>query len=122
MRKSKENVVLLKGKVDDGELKNIRKIIEGILVEMGLVSVELSVVFVNFLQAKKLNEKYRNMDYVPQVLAFPISKKKDADRLIRLGDVVICIDKWNEEVKVFKREKMEVLREWIKHGIKNLLK
>ncbi|MBU1129893.1 rRNA maturation RNase YbeY [Patescibacteria group bacterium] len=117
-----ENVVLIRDEVGGVELENVREVTEDVLEEMGFENVEFSVVFVDSLQARRLNEEYRKMDYVPQVLAFPMSRKTDKDGLVRLGDVVICVEEWNEEVERFRKEKMKVLKEWIKHGIRNLLK
>lgn len=85
------------------------------LKESGLKeNIELSVNFVGRHRAKKLNQKYRRKDYVPQVLGFPMETKKGVDGWIRLGDIVICTEK-------LKDEKRDVLYEWLVHGIKNLL-
>ena len=85
-------------------------------------NVELSVIFVGRKKAKKLNIKYRQKDYIPQVLGFPMSKNADADGYIRLGDVVICTEKLKYEVNFLKKSQEEILREWLIHGVENLLK
>lgn len=85
-------------------------------------NVELSVIFVGRKRAQELNRQYRKMSYIPQVLGFPMSKKEDIDGLIRLGDVVICTQKLKYEAKFQRKKVEEVLDEWIKHGIDNLLK
>jgi rRNA maturation RNase YbeY len=84
--------------------------------------VELSVYFVGKKKAKDLNVSYRKMSYIPQVLGFPMSKKKDADGKIRLGDIVICTQKLKYEVKFQKSTLEKVLYEWLVHGVENLLK
>lgn len=87
-----------------------------------LSDVELSVYFVGRKIARDLNIKYRNKDYYPQVLGFPMSKEKDMDGKIRLGDIVICTQKLKYEVG-FKESSLEkVLYEWLVHGVENLLK
>lgn len=84
---------------------------------------ELSVFFVGRGKAKKLNQDYRNKDYIPQVLGFPMSRtEKDEDGIIRLGDIVICTQKLKYEA-VFQNKSVEkVLEEWLVHGVENLMK
>lgn len=85
-------------------------------------NVELSIVFVGRKKAKELNIKYRGKDYIPQVLGFPMSKERDADGFMRLGDVVICTQKLKYEEKFLKKDRDEILGEWMRHGVENLLK
>ena len=84
--------------------------------------IELSIVFVGRKKAKDLNINYRKMTYIPQVLGFPMSKNKDADGKIRLGDIVICTQKLKYEIKFQKSTLEKVLYEWLVHGVENLLK
>lgn len=84
--------------------------------------VELSIAFVGRTKAKRLNQEYRNMDYVPQVLGFPMSRKKDEDGKIRLGDIVICTQKLKYEARFQNKTVSEVLGDWLLHGVENLLK
>lgn len=86
-----------------------------------LSDVELSIYFVGRKKARDLNIKYRKMDYYPQVLGFPMSGEKDADGMIRLGDIVICTQKLKYEVKFQKSTLEKVLYEWLLHGIDDLL-
>ena len=93
------------------------------LKEKGFLSdVELSVCFVGRKKARDLNIKYRRKDYYPQVLGFPMSKKKDVDGKIRLGDIMICTQKLKYEVKYQKSTLEKILYEWLVHGVENLLK
>jgi len=92
------------------------------LIEKGLKNdIELSIYFVGRKKARDLNIKYRQKDYYPQVLGFPMSKEKDVDEKIRLGDIVICTQKLKYEVKFQKSTLEKVLYEWLVHGIENLL-
>jgi len=84
--------------------------------------VELSVLFVGRKKARDLNIKYRNKDYYPQVLGFPMSREKDGDGVIRLGDVVICTQKLKYEAIFQKKTIKNILDEWMLHGVENLLK
>ncbi len=85
-------------------------------------NVELSIVFVGQKKAKDLNIEYRQKDYIPQVLGFPMSKEKDVDGVYRLGDIVICTQKLHYETKYLNMTLDEVLYAWIQHGVENLLK
>lgn len=85
-------------------------------------NVELSIYFVGRKKAKDLNINFRKMNYIPQVLGFPMSKEMDADGKIRLGDIVICTQKLKYEVKFQKSNLDTVLYSWLIHGIENLLK
>jgi probable rRNA maturation factor len=83
--------------------------------------IELSIVFVGKKKAKELNINYRQKDYIPQVLGFPMDMEKSDDGYIRLGDVVICTQKLKYEVKFQKSTLEKVLEEWLIHGVENLL-
>lgn len=84
--------------------------------------VELSIIFVGQKKAKELNINYRQKNYIPQVLGFPMSKEKDADGMIRLGDIVICTQKLKYESVFLKKSIDDVLKEWLVHGVENLHK
>lgn len=83
---------------------------------------ELSIAFVGPKKAKELNQQYRQKDYIPQVLGFPMSKEKDVDGIYRLGDIVICTQKLHYEVRYLGMTLDEVLYAWLQHGVENLLK
>ncbi len=103
--------------------RRIKELANRALIEKGYEeNVELSVCFVGRKKAKDLNVKYRQKDYIPQVLGFPMSLDKDVDGIIRLGDIVICTQKLKYEV-VFQKSTLEkVLYDWLLHGVENLLK
>lgn len=104
---------------EDEVLKESQKI----LSEFGFrKETELSLLFVGRKKAKELNVAYRKMSYIPQVLGFPLNRVKDADGWLRLGDIVICTQKLKNEAKIFKKSETEILREWLRHGLENLLK
>jgi len=84
--------------------------------------VELSIYFVGRKKAKDLNISYRQKDYIPQVLGFPMSKEKDVDGKIYLGDIVICTQKLKYEIEFQKSTLEKVLYAWLVHGVENLLK
>ncbi len=85
-------------------------------------NIELSLVFVGKRKAKQLNITYRQKDYIPQVLGFPMDREKSSDGYIKLGDIVICTQKLKYEVTFQKSNLEKVLEEWMIHGVENLLK
>lgn len=118
------NVILIKhpknwGLDEDLVLKKAQKALEYFGYKE---DVELSVIFVGRKKAKELNIHYRQKDYIPQVLGFPMSKEVDADGYIRLGDVVICTQKLKYECEFQKKSREEIMEEWMLHGVENLVK
>ena len=92
-----------------------------VLKRMKLSDVEISVLFVGRKRAKDLNIRYRNKSYIPQVLGFPLSRDRDSDGLVRLGDIVICTQKLKYEAVFQKKSVNEILADWLLHGVENLL-
>jgi len=101
----------------------VKRIAKKVLKERGFGNeVELSIYFVGVKKAKKLNQYYRKMDYVPQVLGFPMSTSPDVDCKIWFGDIVVCTQKLKYEVKFQKSSLERILTDWLRHGLDNLLK
>jgi len=101
----------------------VERLAKKVLKEKGFKNnVELSIDFVGRKKAKELNINFRKMSYIPQVLGFPMSKEKDVDGKIYLGDIVICTQKLKYEVKFQKSNLDTVLYSWLVHGVENLLK
>lgn len=119
-----KNEILIKHPNNWGlEEKQVRDFMEKILVTRGFKNdTEVSIYFVGRDKAKKLNIEYRQKDYIPQVLGFPMDKEKSIDGYVRLGDIVICTQKLKYEVKFQKSTLEKVLEEWLEHGMDNLMK
>ena len=119
-----DNLVLINHNKNWGLDENlVKKLSQRALKNKGyLKDVELSIYFVGKKKAKDLNINYRKMSYIPQVLGFPMSKEKDVDGKIRLGDIVICTQKLKYEIKFQKSNLDTVLYSWLIHGLDNLLK
>ncbi|MBU2592297.1 MAG: rRNA maturation RNase YbeY [Patescibacteria group bacterium] len=103
-------------------LKNVRRKITEILADFKPdENLEVSLVFVGKRKAKELNEGYRKMDYIPEVLAFPMNEF-GPDGVLRLGDLVICFPLAREVA--IKREKLveEIIFELLEHGMGNLVR
>ena len=101
----------------------VEKLAQKALKSKGFNSdVELSVYFVGRKRSYDLNIKYRQKDYYPQVLGFPMSQERGVDGKIRLGDIVICTQKLKYEVEFQHSTIEKVLYDWLVHGVENLLK
>ena len=119
-----KNIILLKHPRNWGlDEKLVLKMAQGALKEFGYeANTELSLVFLGTKKAKELNIKYRQKNYIPQVLGFPMNRIADCDGYIRLGDIVICTQKLKYEEKFLKKRREIILEEWLRHGVENLLK
>ena len=103
------------------DLKKIRRQAKAILTQFGFKDqIELSLYFVGTRKAKQSNENYRKMDYIPEVLAFPLNER-GPDKILRLGDVVICFPKARDLAMKRNRLVEEIIAELLEHGIKNLI-
>lgn len=103
------------------DVKEIRRIAKEILKEYDLPDeVELSINFVGKRKAKDLNQDYRNEDYIPKVLAFPMNEK-GPDEVRRLGDIVICFPLARKEARQRQRMVNEIIKELLEHAIDNLI-
>ena len=96
----------------------VRSLALKVLKEKGISKGELSVFLVGSRKAKELNQVHRKQNYVPQVLAFPVSKEMPGNFL---GDVVICLPLLRQEAVWQNRLLEGVLEDWLRHGVGNLL-
>lgn len=63
---------------------------------------EISVSFVNNIEIKELNKRFRGKDKETDVLSFPMEDELEGqDYLPTLGDIVISIEKANEQAKEY---------------------
>jgi probable rRNA maturation factor len=103
------------------DIKEIRKIAQDILDKYQFPDeVELSLNFVGKRKAKELNEDYRNKEYIPKVLAFPLHEK-GPDNVLRIGDIVVCFPLARKEARQRQRMVSEIIEELLEHGIGNLV-
>lgn len=72
----------------------------------------LSVNFISPKEAKGLNEKYRNKDYTPNILSFPLSKKE--------GEIFICLSVVRKGAKEFSLTYQDFLKLILVHGMLHL--
>ena len=99
------------------EYENIAKIVlEECLEQEGLQNKNLyvNVIFTTPDEIRKINNQYRNIDKITDVLSFPMFEKDEIEKIKNggikdiLGDIVICIQKVKEQAieynHSFKRE------------------
>ena len=81
---------------------------------------ELSVALIGNAEMRKLNAKFRNKDYPTDVLSFPVEEGlPGAVRL--LGDVIISVDKAQQQAKERRRSLDEEMVTLLIHGVLHLL-
>ncbi len=106
----KENLIVNRknGTFDKALFSFIEKLRKEILKE----KYSLSVNFISPKEAKVLNEKYRNKDYTPNILSFPLSKNE--------GEIFICLSVAKKEAKEFSLSYQDFLKLLLVHGTLHL--
>ena len=100
----------------------IKKIAQEMLTELGVTSkIQLGIVITGRRKAKQLNQVYRKMDYVPEVLSFSYNEEMPKGNFF-LGEVVICFPLAREKAMRENQEIEEAISDLLRHGIGNLLK
>lgn len=106
----KENLIVNRknGTFDKALFSFIEKVKKEILKE----KYSLSVNFISPKEAKALNEKYRNKDYTPNILSFPLSKNE--------GEIFICLSVARKGAKEFSLSYPDFLKLLLIHGCLHL--
>ena len=93
-----------------------------ILLALGCIKAELSLLLVNDVQIRQLNKRYRKINRPTDVLAFPMLEG-DAfpPRSQLLGDVVISLETAKRQAKGVGHSLGQELRILLVHGILHLL-
>ena len=89
-----------------------------------LFNYEISVSFVTNEEIKLLNKEYRGIDKDTDVLSFPLIEDFNADfkeHVYPLGDIVISIDKVEEQSKLYKHSFKREIAFLTVHSILHLL-
>jgi probable rRNA maturation factor len=98
----------------------LRKTAQSILALVGQADAELSLVLVGNAEIRKLNARYRRKDYPTDVLSFPIEGASARPGRL-LGDVVISVEKADEQAKERGRTRNEEIVTLLIHGVVHLL-
>jgi len=103
-------------------LRKIRRVVQRILTELGLLEAELSLLFVNDLQIQALNRQYLRRDKPTNVLAFPMRKGEFPTLHPHLlGDLVISLETAKRQSNRFGLGEMEMVILLMIHGILHLI-
>jgi len=106
-------------------IKNTIKFVQTKLIKKKINNYVLSVLVTNNLNIKKLNFKYKNENKETNVLAFPqenlIEIVNINENVNLIGDIVLSIEKIEEEAKRYSKKFEERLAHILIHGFLHLL-
>jgi probable rRNA maturation factor len=100
--------------------RELKKIALEVLELVGQSQAELSVALINNREMRKLNAKYRQKDYPTDVLSFPAANGLPM-KVRLLGDVIISVEKAEEQAKERGRSVKEETVTLLIHGVLHLL-
>ena len=115
-------IVGVKGKAGQTPYPWIKKIAQGALKKLRLNQAELSIQVVDNRKIKDLNKKYRGINRVTDVLAFPQREGKFAGVYFEmLGDIVICLPQAKLQAGVLGHSFKKEVAVLLVHGLLHLL-
>ena len=106
--------------------KYVLEYLNKVLSEIKLSNVEFSVSFINEVNMKKMNRKFRDIDDSTDILSFAAEDDDgfgfiSAGRRKRvLGDILICPEVLKRNAQTFKVSENEELRRLLIHGVLHL--
>ncbi len=106
--------------------KFVLEYLNKVLSEIKLSNVEFSVSFINEVNMKKMNRKFRDIDDSTDILSFAAEDDDgfgfiSAGRRKRvLGDMLICPEVLKRNAQTFKVSENEELRRLLIHGVLHL--
>ena len=110
----------------------IKKVLKECYEVENLVNSKLiiTVTFTTPENIRKINNKYRNIDRATDVLSFPMFEKDELDKKIKeqdficedvLGDIIISVEKVEEQAKEYGHSFERELSYMVVHGFYNLM-
>ena len=110
----------------------VKKVLQQCMKEEKLENSKLSitVTLTTPKQIQKINKEYRNIDKATDVLSFPMFEKDELDEKIKaqdfihedvLGDIIISIEKVEEQAKEYNHSFERELSYMIVHGFYHLI-
>ncbi|ATZ16387.1 putative rRNA maturation factor [Entomoplasma freundtii] len=87
-------------------------------------NLSLTVQFVTEEKAQNLNHQYRQKNYIPDVLSFPLEmnpKEVQATGFWEIGDIIICFDEAQRKAGKYNHTLEEEMAFLITHGFLHLL-
>jgi probable rRNA maturation factor len=101
-------------------VRPLKKIAASLLKFLDQDKSELSIALVGNSEIQQLNKKYRHKNYATDVLSFPAQEGLPS-RVRILGDVVISVDKADEQARERDRTLDEEMITLLIHGIVHLM-
>ena len=92
--------------------------------------LEINIILTNKENIHKINKQYRNMDKPTDVLSFPMFEKEEIEQKIQneefehediLGDIIICIQKVEEQAQEYGHSFERELSYMVVHGFYHLM-
>ena len=103
------------------ERPKIRQAVTRLLKEKGLDDIEISISVVGSRKIKQLNQDFREVGEVTDVLSFPLEEARGPNGQLRLGDIIICYPVAREQAGKENKLVNDKIMELIEHGLKHLL-
>lgn len=112
--------------------KIVKKVLEQCFKEENMLDSKLyiTITFTTPQNIKKINKKYRNIDKATDVLSFPMFEKDELETKIKnkdyvcedvLGDIIISIEKVQEQAEEYGHSFERELSYMIVHGFYHLM-
>lgn len=110
----------------------IKKVLQQCMKEENIENSKLSITITLTTpkQIQKINKEYRNVDKATDVLSFPMFEKDELDEKIKnndfvhediLGDIIISIEKVEEQAKEYNHSFERELSYMLVHGFYHLM-
>ncbi|MCY7778373.1 rRNA maturation RNase YbeY [Bacillus haynesii] len=117
------------GRVPEDRLAEVEKLLQFAAAEEGVADgAEVSVTIVNNEEIQKINKEYRGKDYPTDVISFALEEDGEgeieiigADMPPVLGDIIISVDKAQEQAEEYGHSLMRELGFLTVHGFLHLL-
>ena len=130
----KENCEIIYKGIDTNEEyeKILKKAVHQCFIEENLqnINIYLSITLTNQEEIRKMNLKYRNVDKATDVLSFPMFEKEEIENIIKgkehfetdiLGDIVISIERVEEQAKEYGHSFEREFSYMLVHGFYHLM-
>ena len=114
-------------KIDEEEI--IEKVVNIVLKEEKILKkLDVYITLTNNENIKVINKEYRNIDKATDVLSFPMFNRSEIDNLKKkdntediLGDIIISVEKVNEQAIEYGHSFKRELAYLVTHGMLHLL-
>lgn len=109
-----------------GKKRFIKDLLEIACEELNKENLSLSIIFVGEKEIRRLNNKFRNVDKVTDVLSFPMEEEggmefPSFEEDVYVGDIVICTKRAREQAKMYGHSYKRELAFLSLHGFLHLL-